>query len=118
MGQELPVVGEEERNDIQGVRLPMSLLSNDGDDADDDASSDEDEEVDDEEALEQYLPIAARAFDDSFTLHFRQYGKKSRVPKTDTILPSWSSLSFPQKNGSRRNNNPASMYPTDHMSMA
>jgi hypothetical protein len=46
-------------------------------------SSDDDD--DDEEDSEQYFPIAARALLDNLTLHFRQYGKKSRVPKQFTI---------------------------------
>jgi hypothetical protein len=57
----------------------MSLLENDIGAAE---SSDDDDE---EEDSEQYFPIAARALLDNLTLHFRQYGKKSRVPKQLTI---------------------------------
>ena len=51
---------------------------------------DDEEDEDDEEACarEQYLPIAALDLDVNLILHFRQYGRKSRVPNTLTILPS------------------------------
>ena len=73
----------DDRNDNHGLRLLISLFSNDGTSSDDD----EEDEDDDDDAREQYFPIAARDLLDSLTLHARQYGKKSRVPNTLTILP-------------------------------
>ena len=68
----------DDRNDNHGLRLLISLFSNDG-------TSSDDEEDEDDDAREQYFPIAARDLLESLTLHFRQYGKKSRVPKQLTI---------------------------------
>ena len=73
----------DDRNDNHGLRLLISLFSNDGTSSEDD----EEDEDDDDDAREQYFPIAARALLDNLTLHFRQYGKKSRVPKQFTIWP-------------------------------
>jgi len=67
-----------DRKESQDFHLPISLSSNN-------ASSEDD--GDKEEAFKQYLPTAVRHLLDNLTLHFRQYGKKSLVPKTLTISP-------------------------------
>ena len=52
------------------MRLLISLFNKDDVGASSDDDDDDDDDVDRES--EQYLPIAARDFDDNLTLHFRQ----------------------------------------------